>query len=185
MQTKRLKTHKTNVTLTKHKFKNRSYRGYLCAYRCAQLSYTTQHAAVLTIFSLTSKRGAEWLACWTRAQKDFHCVLLYFFYLFCLSVCLSVCLCVFVYGPRCLIQIKGRRAWVQIAAATLSGNSPRQTVHTHRASVHQAAKLVAALSMVMAANRRVYDSRHLQADCQEPRSAPEHYARQSSVGYLF
>ena len=33
----------------------------------------------------------------------------------------------------------------QIAAATLSGNSPKQTVHTHRASVHQAAKLVAAL----------------------------------------
>ena len=32
-----------------------------------------------------------------------------------------------------------------IAAATLSGNSLRQPVHTHRASVHQAAKLVAAL----------------------------------------
>jgi len=39
-------------------------------------------------------------------------------------------------------------AWVQIAAAMLSGNSLRQTVHTHRASVHQAAKLVAALSRV-------------------------------------
>ena len=48
---------------------------------------------------------AEWLACWTQAQK----------------------------------------ARVQIAVATLSGNSLRQTVHTHRASVHQAAKLVAAL----------------------------------------
>jgi len=53
----------------------------------------------------------------------------------------------------------------------LSGN-------THHASVHQAAKLEAALSKdagvtagwrkVMAAYRRVYDSRHLQADCQEP-----------------
>jgi len=31
----------------------------------------------------------------------------------------------------------------------LSGNKPRQTVHTHRASVHQAAKLVAALLRVM------------------------------------
>jgi len=41
---------------------------------------------------------------------------------------------------------KGPR--VQIAAATLSGNSLRQTVHTHCASVHQAAKLVAALLMV-------------------------------------
>ena len=38
-----------------------------------------------------------------------------------------------------------RRARVQIAAATLSANSLRQTVHAHRASVHQAAKLVAAL----------------------------------------
>ena len=37
---------------------------------------------------------------------------------------------------------------MQIAAATLSGNSLRQTVHTRRASVHQAAKLVAALSRV-------------------------------------
>jgi len=29
----------------------------------------------------------------------------------------------------------------------------------------------------MAAYRRVYDSRHLQSDCQEPGSAPEPYAR--------
>ena len=34
----------------------------------------------------------------------------------------------------------------------------------------------------MAAYRRVYDSRHLQADCQEPGSTPERYARQSSMG---
>jgi len=38
---------------------------------------------------------------------------------------------------------------------------------------------------VMAAYRRVYDSRHLQADCQEPGSAPEPYALLSSMGYLF
>jgi len=77
--------------------------------------------------------------------------------------------------------------WIQIAVATLSGNSLRQTVHTHCASAHQAAKLVAALlrvagvtaglRKVMAAYRRVYDSRHLQADCQAPGSAPEPYAR--------
>jgi len=30
---------------------------------------------------------------------------------------------------------------------------------------------------VMAAYRRVYDSRHLQVDCQEPGSAPEPYAQ--------
>ena len=70
---------------------------------------------------------------------------------------------------------------------TLSDNSLRQTVHTHRASVHQAAKLVAALlrvagllqalRKVMAAYRRVYDSRYLQADCREPGSAPEPYTR--------
>ena len=41
-----------------------------------------------------------------------------------------------------------RTARVQTAAATLSGNSLRQTVHTRRASVHQAAKLVAALIRV-------------------------------------
>ena len=37
----------------------------------------------------------------------------------------------------------------------------------------------------MAAYRRVYDSHHLQADCQEPGSAREPYARQSSMGYLY
>ena len=41
-----------------------------------------------------------------------------------------------------------RTARIQIAVATLSGNSLRQTVHTHFASVHQAAKLVAALLRV-------------------------------------
>jgi len=35
-----------------------------------------------------------------------------------------------------------------LACWTLSGKSLRQTAHTHRASVHQAAKLVAAVSMV-------------------------------------
>ena len=59
---------------------------------------------------------AEWLACWTQAQKT----------------------------------------RVQIAVVTLSGNSLRQTVYTHHASVHQAAKLVgvtAAWLKVMAAYR--------------------------------
>jgi len=37
----------------------------------------------------------------------------------------------------------------------------------------------------MAACGRVYDSRHLQTDCQELGSAPEPYARQSSMGYLY
>jgi len=64
--------------------------------------------------------------------------------------------------------------WVQIAAATLSGNSLRQTVHTHRASVHQAAKLAAALLRIAGVTaglaesigsrvRRVYDTRHVKA----------------------
>ena len=56
----------------------------------------------------SSSRVADWLACWTQAQK----------------------------------------ARNQIAVVTLSGNSLRQTVYTHRASVHQAAKLVAALLRV-------------------------------------
>ena len=37
----------------------------------------------------------------------------------------------------------------------------------------------------MAAYRRVYDSHHLQTDCQESGSAPKPYARQSSTGYLY
>jgi len=45
-------------------------------------------------------------------------------------------------------RTQAQKAWVQIAAATLSRNSLRQTVHTHCASVHQAAKLVAALLRV-------------------------------------
>jgi len=57
---------------------------------------------------ITGRSVAEWLACWTQAQK----------------------------------------AWVQIAVATLSGNSLRQTVHTHRASVHEAAKVVVAVLRV-------------------------------------
>jgi len=79
-------------------------------------------------------------------------------------------------------------ARVQIAVATLSGKSLRQTVYTHCASVHQAAKSVAALLRVAGVTaglaesngslyRRVYDSHHLQADCQKPGSAPEPYAR--------
>jgi len=64
---------------------------------------------------------------------------------------------------------------------------PISAVYTHCASVHQAAKLVAALLRVAGVTaglaesngslRRVYDSRHLQADCREPGSAPEPYAR--------
>ena len=37
----------------------------------------------------------------------------------------------------------------------------------------------------MAAYHWVYDSCHLQADCQEPGSAPELYTRQLSIGYLY
>ena len=36
----------------------------------------------------------------------------------------------------------------------------------------------------MAAYRRVYDSRHLQVDCQEPGSAPEPYDRPSYATYV-
>jgi len=85
------------------------------------------------------------------------------------------------------VGLRRRRARVQIAVATLSGNSLRQTIHTHCASLRQAAKLAAALlrvagvtaglAKVMAAYRRVCDSHHLQADCQEPGSAPEPYRR--------
>ena len=49
---------------------------------------------------------------------------------------------------RCVKLSELRRARVQIAVATLSGNSLRQTVHAHSASVHEAAKLAAALLRV-------------------------------------
>ena len=38
--------------------------------------------------------------------------------------------------------------WLAFWSQALSGNSLRQTVHTHRASVHQTAKLVTALLRV-------------------------------------
>ena len=49
------------------------------------------------------------------------------------------------------------------------------------------AGVTAGLAESNSAYRRVYDSRHLQAVCQKPVSAPEPYARQSSMGcpYLF
>jgi len=43
---------------------------------------------------------------------------------------------------------QAQKARVQIAVATLSGNSLRQTAHTHCASVHQAAKLVVVVVVV-------------------------------------
>jgi len=43
---------------------------------------------------------------------------------------------------------QAQKAWVQIAVAMLSGNSLRQAAHTHCASVHQEAKLVAGLLRV-------------------------------------
>ena len=52
---------------------------------------------------------AEWLVCWTRAQK----------------------------GPG------------SNRSRDILGNSLRPTIHTHRASVHQAAKLVAALLRIV------------------------------------
>jgi len=55
-------------------------------------------------------------------------------------------------GSRVVSMHAGLRRWrarVQTAATTLSGNSLRQTVHTHCASVHQAAKLVAVLLRVV------------------------------------
>ena len=54
--------------------------------------------------------------------------------------------------------LRRRRAWVQITAATLSGNTLKQTVHTHHASVHQAAKMVAALLRVVRATAGLAES---------------------------
>ena len=64
--------------------------------------YNAVQAYITAVWTHRGGSVAEWLACWTQAQK----------------------------------------ARVQIAVATLSGNSLRRTVHSHSASVHQAAKLV-------------------------------------------
>jgi len=65
------------------------------------------------------------------------------------SVSTSVASTRSILGSDWLIAIYNyNNARVRIAAATLSGNSLRQTVHTHRASIHQTAKLVAALLRV-------------------------------------
>ena len=53
---------------------------------------------------------------------------------------------------------QSQKARVQIAVATLSGNSLRQTVHTRRVSVHQAAKLVTALLRVAGVTASLADS---------------------------
>jgi len=51
-----------------------------------------------------------------------------------------------------------QKGQVQIAAVTLSGNSLRQTAYAHRASVYQAAKLVAALLRVARVTAGVAES---------------------------
>jgi len=62
---------------------------------------------------------------------------------------------VFYHDHYCYLSLpssvldSGTEGRVQIAAATLLGNSLRQTAHTHCASVHQPAKLVAALLRVV------------------------------------
>ena len=51
------------------------------------------------------------------------------------------------------------------------------------AALLRVARVTVGLAEVMAAYRRVYDSSHLQADCQEQGSAPEPYARRSVIEY--
>ena len=73
---------------------------------------------LLVVISLESGSVAEWLECWTQAQKGS--------------------------GSN-----RNRDA---------VGNSLRQTVHTHCASLHQAAKLVAALLRVAGVTVRLAES---------------------------
>ena len=90
---------------------------------------------------------------------------------------LFICLCLIMVQGGSVAESLACWTWVQIAAMTLSGNSLRQTLHTLRASIHHAAKLVAALLRVARVTAglaesngsQVYDSRHLQVDCQELR----------------
>ena len=60
-----------------------------------------------------------------------------------------------------------------------------RTISRHADGISRYSVPPSAGPLLPLAYRRVYDSRHLQVDCQEPGSAPEPYARQSSMGYLF
>ena len=101
-----------NLSLNPYPNPNNTNRNSVPYYAVHKFYYVLlHHNGSKTYSSIHTYRGgsvAEWLACWTQAQK----------------------------------------ARVQIAAATLSGNSLRQTVHTHCASFHQAAKFVVALLKV-------------------------------------
>ena len=61
---------------------------------------------------------------------------------------MDVCVCVITWWLGSQVVSMLDSAWVQIAATTLLGDSLRQTVRTHRASVHLAVKQVAALLRV-------------------------------------
>jgi len=109
--------------------------------------------------------------CWSATNARIHCVLAHCSYALqppawcrALSSGGHTCLSGPTSGTRAqsyfyLTINFNRRAWVHIAAATLSGNSLRQTVHTHRASVYQAAKLVAALLRVAGVNAGLAESK--------------------------
>jgi len=58
----------------------------------------------------------------------------------------------------CWTQVQNSLGSDQIAAMMQSGNSLRQTVHTHRASVHQAVKLVAAVLRIARVNAGLAES---------------------------
>ena len=74
-------------------------------------------------------------------------------------------------------------ARVQIAVATLSGNSLGQTVHTHCASVYQAAKLAAALLRVAGVTESNGSLLRLTAKNRDPLRNP--IAQQFSMGYVY
>ena len=80
------------------------------------------------------------------------CVCVWVLVCACVRACVCVCKAINI---SILLLESGSVAewlvcWTQVpnGVATLPGNSLRQTVHTHRASVHQTAKLVAALLRV-------------------------------------
>jgi len=94
---------------------------------------STRVAVCDSYFLLCSEGGsvAEWLACWTvwsHMAREFP---------YRWGSC-PANLAISVYFTTC----------VQIAVSTVSGICLRQNVHTRRTSVHQAAKLVAALLRV-------------------------------------
>jgi len=89
-----------------------------------------------------------------------------------------------VVGPG--FKSQPRRCRVTVLSKLLTLIVPLFTKQRMVAALLRVARVTAGLEESNGSlYRLVYDSLHLQANCQEPGSAPKPYARYSSMGYLY